>query len=128
MKKIYGSYTHDLVPNIDRILTETELKYPGKKLQVNIHIDKNMVLHAEIGQRREMRIYIQVRNHHDADFHLTQKDVVDEHHAQQLLKELLQEIEQQYHFDSLEYGLQEHINGNWQEWEDKSGLTIRAYL
>jgi len=128
MKKIYGSYTHDLVPKIDRLLTETELKYPGKKFQVNIHVDENMVVHAVIGQRREMRIYIQGRNHHEADLYITQKDVVDENHAQQLLKELLHEIGQQYVFESLEYGLQEYIDGNWQEWIDKSGLSIHAYL
>lgn len=128
MKKIYGSYTVDLVPKIDRLIAETELRHPGKKFQVNIHIDENMVIHAVLEQRREMRIYAQVRKHHSEEPEMTFKEVVDENHAKDILRDLLFEIEHRDDRMLLGYGLEEKIEGDWLEWRDDQGLSICSYL
>jgi hypothetical protein len=128
MKKIYGSYKVDLVPKIDRLLAETELRYPGKKFQVNIHMDENMVIHAVLEQRRDMRIYVQVRKPHSEEPEMTFKEVVDENHALGMLRNLLHEIEQRDDRILLSFGLEEKIEADWLEWRDDQGLSIRSYL
>jgi len=128
MKKIYGSYSVDLVPKIDRLLAETELRYPGMKFQVNIHMDENMVVHAALEQRREMRIYAQTREHHSEETKMSFGEVVDEFHAQEMLRELLNQFEQRDDRILLSFGLEEKIEGDWFEWRDDQGLSIRSYL
>ena len=128
MKKIYGSYTVDLVPKIDRLIAETELRHPGKKFQVNIFMDDNMVIHAVLEQRREMRIYAQVRKPHSEEPEMTFKEVVDVNHAQGMLRDLLHEIEHREDRILLSFGLEEKIEADWLEWRDEQGLSIRSYL
>lgn len=127
--KNYGMTSLDLMPYVDKLLTEAELAHPDKNLGVTFALEQETLeLVMTVIEHIEYRIWMTIQWFGEEE-KTEYETVLDENHALSFLRDQLYKAEiSQSIYVKLDYGLQMLKDDVWVEWQDEDGLTVRDII